>query len=548
MLPFILFVLILIIAGAIARQGLLSSFLHFICVISAGAVAFALWEPIAMGFIDSTGGFSAYFAGTTLVLLFLIVLIVFRGSMDLLVPENLNFNKTVEWIGASTFALAGSFISVGILVIGVGLLQFIPSGFGYTGWARDGGSGQPARISSTAMIPALVTARFYELLSVGSFSPMINPGPLAQYRPGIDKTSWSLARDSYDGKSGNARVWLQPKSVTIPTNGFTYSQNFSATAINPSFPRFTGAYLVTVEVDVTAFDNGNQFTLSGSQARLIAPPTTSSGWGRSEYPILFGQPTKSGAPGLFAFDDPSNYVTSTAGQQSLSFQLIFSAETLGSPLNGSYFLEIKELRLKLPNVQVTEGLLAGRRNTAVKRPTGGGRPLPASDIELSSEIPVKLSYNARGGLAINDNNKVTGGNGEFPTNAKAANISRGLRVSNFFEPEGTRLLQLTVRRGGAVDTEQLKRDGLGSEALVVVDSAGQTYYPAGFVKKGLQNTSISYEPSSLIRSLEQLPALPSAGSTTLRLLFRVPIGKTIRELRIGDTTVASMNILVTEPK
>ena len=37
MLPIILFVLILIIAGAIARQGMLSAFLHMICVVSAGA-------------------------------------------------------------------------------------------------------------------------------------------------------------------------------------------------------------------------------------------------------------------------------------------------------------------------------------------------------------------------------------------------------------------------------------------------------------------------------------------------------------------------------
>ena len=99
MLPLLLLLLILIIAGAIARQGLLSAFLHLICVISAGAVAFALWEPIAMGFIDSTGGFSAYFAGTTLVLLFLIVLVIFRLSMDVLVPENLNFNKTAKMVG-----------------------------------------------------------------------------------------------------------------------------------------------------------------------------------------------------------------------------------------------------------------------------------------------------------------------------------------------------------------------------------------------------------------------------------------------------------------
>ena len=110
MLPIILFVLILIIAGAIARQGMLSAFLHMICVVSAGAIALGLLEPLGYGLLDSVGGFAAYMAGTTLILVFLISLLVLRLSMDSLVPDNLNFNKSVDWVGAAIFALCGRLI------------------------------------------------------------------------------------------------------------------------------------------------------------------------------------------------------------------------------------------------------------------------------------------------------------------------------------------------------------------------------------------------------------------------------------------------------
>ena len=272
MLPILLIVLTLIIAGAIARQGLLSAFLHMICVISAGAIALGLWEPIGFGLMDSAGGFSAYMAGTSLAMLFLIALVALRLSMDKLVPDNLNFNKTVDWIGASVFGFIGALLSVGIVTIAAGMLQFGSEGFGYTGWARLGGNGRPDKVSSTPMLPARFTTGFYEYLSMGSFSPVINGGALAQHRPNLDQSSWSLIRDSYAGNSGNSRTWLQPKSVTIPTKGGAiYSGQFDPATLNPDFPRFAGAYMVTVDINVSGFDNGKQFTLSAAQARLIAP-------------------------------------------------------------------------------------------------------------------------------------------------------------------------------------------------------------------------------------------------------------------------------------
>jgi hypothetical protein len=548
MLPIILFLLILIIAGAIARQGMLSSFLHMICVISAGAIAMGLLEPLGFGLLDSVGGFAAYMSGTTLILVFLISLLVLRLSMDSLVPENLNFNKTVEWVGAGIFAICGSFLSVGIVVIGVGMLQFVPNGFGYEGWVRDRGTGRPA-ISGTPMYPAVVTARLYEFLSMGSLAPTFNSGSLATYRPNIDQTSWSLARDSFDGDSGNSRTWIQPKSVKITsTNGFIFSAGLDPARFNPDFPRFEGAYVVRVEVDVTGFDNGNEFTMSASQARLIAPPTASGRKPKVAFPVLFSEPTKQGIE-VYAFDDPSNFISSMAGQQKISFSLYFPKKDIGEPLSGKYFIEIKQLRIELPTLEVVDDAGAATASSTTNSiPTGAGGPLPSGSLEFSSEIGLKLSYNKRGSLVIDDDNKVTRGLSEFPSNAPSGNVSRKLRVENFYEPLDTRIAQITVRRGTSLDTERIKRDGGGGDALVLVDSNGQTYFPAGYIKKGPKITLVSFDPASLVMTIDELPSLPSSGNTDLILLFRVPVGVTLRELRAGDTALASMSRKVPNTK
>ena len=551
MLPILLLLLVLIIAGVIARQGFLSAFLHFICVISAGAVAFALWEPITVGLLDSAGGFTAYLSGTTLVMLFLIVLVCSRMTMDMLVPDNLNFNNAVEWIGATIFGIGGALISVGVLTIGVGMLQFTPGGFGYTGWARDSSNGNPSKISNTPMLPAIVAARFYEFLSVGSFSPMINPGPLKQFNPDIERSSWSLARDSFAGKSGNARVWIQPKSISIsPNSGFTYISDFSPAMLNPEFPRFKGAYVVTVEVNISAFDNGSQFSLSGSQARLIAPALSKSGKAATAFPKLFIQPTKTAPKFPFAFDDASNYVTSRPGSQDLQFTLIFPADEIGPPVDGQYFVQIKELRLPLPAVSMSGGGLQATiaSEASVTPPSGAGRPISNRDINVSSTIPVRISYNAQGGLVIDDNNKITGGSGEFNTGGSNARISKSNRITNFFEPEGTRLVQLRAARGAPFDPDALKRSGMGEEAIVLVDATGQQFKPIGFIKKGPTKTFINFAPTRPMNSLEEIPQLPSSGNTELFLLFRAPVGATLREVRVGTTPLASMSLRVEEEK
>lgn len=552
MLPIFLLVLVLILTGVVARQGLLSAFLHMVCVISAGAIAFALWEPLGLAGMDSVGGFAGYMMGATLVLIFLVALVVLRLACDQLVPNNMNFEPRTNWLGATLCGLVAAFISVGMFGIGIGMLQFKAGGFNYRGFTRDVATSIPTQYSGMAMIPAAGTARFYELLSVGSFAPMINPGPLKQRYPEIENMSWSLLRDGFVGKDGNGRAWLQPKSATVGGGNTLYVGNFASSSLNPDFPRFNGAYIVPVSVDSSSFDNGSQFTLSNAQARMIAPAGGSTGSAPTAFPRLFMQPDKDGAIQTYAFDDSNNFVNNKPGTQKLDFVLIFPADELGPPVEGEYYLQLKGTRFTLPPIKTSkDGIQAlaqyGQLAQDRQLPTGEGRPLAADELQVNNKIPIRISYNSQGGLRLTEKgNLITGGTGEFPNAGPKAQISKANRITTFYEPPGTLMVQLSCGRGLTVNPDKLRQEGYGDQPLLLVDENGNTYQPFGFMRKGPMNTLIAYNPLSPLTKVTDLPALPSSGNTTLFVLYRLPLDVVIKEVRCGEVPIASTDLTVAD--
>ena len=546
MLPILLLVLVLILTGVIARQGLLSAFLHMVCVITAGAIAFALWEPIGLVGMDSVDGFAAYMMGATLVLIFLVALAILRLGCDQLVPNNMNFEPRTNWVGATLCGFVGAFLSVGILAIGIGMLQFKAGGLNYRGWTRDVSTGTPTPFSGLTMIPAAGTARFYELLSVGSLAPMINPGPLKEQYPEIEKMSWSLVRDGFIGDKGSGRAWIQPKSISTSGGNTLYVSNFSSSSLNPDFPRFSGAYIVPLSIDSSGFDNGSQFTLSNAQARLVPPDAGTAG---TAYPMLFMQQDDDGIVQTYAFDDSNNFVSNKPGTQKLEFALIFPATDIGAPIEGDYFVQIKGTRLELPPIKSSkDGIAAlaqyGQSAPDRQLPTGEGRPLGPDELAINNKIPIRISYNAQGGLRLDANNLITGGSGEFPNSGPKQQISKANRITSFYEPSGTLMAQLTCGRNATINTDSLRQDGYGDQPLLLVDATGNTYLPYGYMRKGPTDTYINYNPLTPLTKVTDLPALPSSGNTTLFVLYRLPMDAVIKEVRCGDVPIGSTDVKV----
>jgi hypothetical protein len=113
-------VIVLLILGmtwALMSEGLWGAALMFFNVLFAGILAFNFYEPLA-ALLDSTGigwGFS-----DTLCLLgiFLVALVILRLTTETLAPAMVRFPTPIYHIGRIFFGLAGSVVTIAILLLG----------------------------------------------------------------------------------------------------------------------------------------------------------------------------------------------------------------------------------------------------------------------------------------------------------------------------------------------------------------------------------------------------------------------------------------------
>ncbi|NBQ15054.1 MAG: hypothetical protein EBU31_10725, partial [Proteobacteria bacterium] len=68
-------------------SGAFSAMIHFLCVVTAGCIAFAVWEPLAYRMLG--GGAGEYAKGLVLLGTFIGVIVVMRLFSDRYIPMNL---------------------------------------------------------------------------------------------------------------------------------------------------------------------------------------------------------------------------------------------------------------------------------------------------------------------------------------------------------------------------------------------------------------------------------------------------------------------------
>ncbi len=122
-LNFVVIVFVLLIGYWWANQGLFSAVIHLLCVIVAGALALALWEPIGVGLFMKGSWFVSYAMGVALVGTFAVTLFGLRLASNLLIPGNLEFPKWANLAFGYPVGLFAGVLTMGITVIGLGMLQ-----------------------------------------------------------------------------------------------------------------------------------------------------------------------------------------------------------------------------------------------------------------------------------------------------------------------------------------------------------------------------------------------------------------------------------------
>jgi len=547
------FAAVLLIAYWWANTGAFSALVHMMCVITAGAVAFAIWEPVSYRLLESP--VEGHAKGLVLIGTFVGLTALLRLLTDKFIPMNLNFPRAADVAVGGAFGLASGILSVGIMIISMGYFQSTVTIGDYTGWSRRSDVPTAPTIGSDnapMLHIASATASFYGYLSWGSFTPWLGGGTFATHSPDLFRQSASINRDSFG--EGQGRIAIQPGAVSdlvlldVPAAPLSGAVGSAPAA----------AWAVSFTVAQDGYDGGGQqFVLTAAQARVIGNGKNAS----SVHPVAWSQPTPTSPMGYFFFSSPSNMVTSIPSQGESKCVLLFPKSEFGA--QAPKYFEIKGVRYLLPAPKSGAELLAAGTAAAAAGARGKRIEDPdATDISALCDFPDP--YYAIGGTVINSNEKgnlvtdganfVVSGEQKFPRDG-SANVSPELRVRGFQVQAGQRILRMNASataEGVRIfpDLNEWIRSA-GAEAqdarVCVIDDAGAKYYAVGLVEDDGEWVFVRSMGGKPLR-IRDIPIQPLGSGKKLFLHFRVPSGANIRGLMLvspsGDRVVNDISVTV----
>lgn len=514
-LNILIVILVLLIAYWWANQGLFSAILHLVAVIAAGAIAFAVWEPLT--YMQLSGSkWDGYAWGVTLIGAFAVMLFIIRFSLDKIAPANVELPHWANLVFGFPVGGAAGVLTMGIVVIGGGHLQSQTIIMGLGGWARSQRSGQIEKLNNLWLPVHTVTANFYSYISASSFWV---PNPMMHVNPQIDRQAVSLIRDSF--ANGTGAIAMSPGAVTIRQAGL----------------ESTGELSVELSFASSAIDYNDQLTLSSSQVRLIGRPSSPLDEPEVVHPHAWTQ-----RGDRFEFESHGWYATSVPARESAELVFHFRIGDM-----TPQYIQIRGTRFDLPQIQ-QDGL---RDITVATGPEiDPTAPDISSAVEVTNDIrPIVIgTNNMPSGIDHQDRYFTTTGGRriEFPDRGQGR-PPRSLRIEGFYAPTGTRIVQVRVDHGSPANIfrQSLLDDIPDNAQIALVDTNGNSYSPIGYLHVPEESAPvILLDPDRYVRTLDDLTLLPEGSRDEMKLIFRVTIGAEIAGLAFGDVTVGRCNVPV----
>jgi len=527
----ILILIVLLIGYWWANQGFFSAFLHLLCVIVAGALALAFWEPLTVGLLLRGSSFDNYAWGVSLIGLFAISLLVLRFGMDKLVPGNVDLPHSFNLGLGGVVGAAAGVLTVGIVLIGASFIQSSNAIMGWQGFQRSS-SGQLERQNELWVPYHQIVSEFYDWMSVGSLA---TNRPLRHYSPELHVQATSF-RDTW--RNGQGHVAFAPKFASIGEVFYSEDRH---------------QYAIKVHFDSGAFDDeGRNLIVASSQVRLIGEAAGSQE-PEVVHPVGWAQYTKESptAATYFLYTTPSQYATNIPAQQQADILFVFST-TMTKPL----FLQIKNNRYVVPASMTKVG---SAEFDSVKRdfapPSASGvvldqrapQILPA-DLQVNNGLrPLIVSVNQLPTSMSQVENYLSDGHAVFPQ--RGDRVGTNLQIKGILEPPGTRVIQVNIGKQSTASIFGIGARQAGDEATpYLIDSNGGSYVPFGFIHERRDGmTEIFLDPKNGIRTLEELKTLLRGGDGNVKLLFYATEGATIVSFRLNDVTVGNISNLKIEP-
>lgn len=571
----IVIVFVLGIAYAWSTRGVFNSMIHAMCVFFAGAIAFALWEPLAMlmlglndhPLIEGTAW------GVSLIVPFILIMLLLRVGTDKLIKSNIKSVKAIDYGGGAAFGLISSVLTAGVLVTGIGYLRLPSTFLGYQPvWYVQGQNGAGSLVKNDKLwIPVdTLTAAVYKNLSGGSMS---SAEPLKKWYPDLTLTGFATRINPGDGAARNAigKDHFKPMSSYIIGNingstekDDTLGEQKYQTIDGKNASSFAG-YMTgyVVEFGPKAKEKGGkggQVVVSNGQIHLLTQ--LQDGSTQTIFPLAtISESSDQGKYGRWIFDSNDLFITSTGGKSRVPMGFEFYVPADQTPLA----LYVKNIRVPINDFgEPREFAKASDRDKLIRTGSLLNSNRIKRSFDLSEALIVdgkdsdakfsdttgtvfSLSLAKQRGLSINDNNKITEGRGTFDTELetgrKNAPQGKKLRVDKFWFGDGQTMVKVEIgsdAAGGLLS--EAAKSASGDEPFILVDSNDNEYEAVGYVfsDEATNLLDVRYTPGNTLSGINEknFPQISrSKENQKLALIFLVSKKVEIKYFTIGDTVL-----------
>jgi hypothetical protein len=565
-------------------RGYFSAVLHMCCVLVAGAIAFGLWEPLALLILEKAPerGFltvlrdSAWAIG--LVAPFALSLAILRPVVDKLLPLNAQVDTLVNYIGGGACGAVSGLITAGIIIMGIGMLRLDANLWGYQP-ITIGSKGSIERSGKLILPVDTLVAKLYGHLSVNTLS---TNEPLAKWYPDLETIPGALRMTAGEGKDRNT---LAPKDVNVysryalgkgrpggtPTLTDLLRDKWAAGGSQQavdidgnSYPSESHIEGFVVQFNAGAREKHGTIVVGNAQVRLLiedkSDPTAPSY--RTIYPVAVA--TRAVADqlmfGRFRLDAPVFIGAPGAGADTrMAFEFIIP------PRFEPVAIYVKNARLRLTPI-VKEYATTDQRDDAILKGEIFGMVAPVVPIASPGPGPGPGRGPGRGpsdpsdfGLTLDnrigktiqkgqerqlelDGNSVMDGTSKFtPAELSLGTaITRELRVEKFLVTPDASIVKIDVGADSA--SSILGKTKALAEALMppyIVDTNGTRYQAVGYVYEDQSIVEVRFTPGNPLRGLTELPVRLSRSRTDQKctLIFRVNTGVQINRFMLGEEVV-----------
>ena len=564
-------------------KGFFSAFLHMLVIIVAGAIAFALWEPIAYAILGTSNrGFVADSVwGLSLAVPFGIVALVIRLSVDKMIPHNAQAGTAMDYVGGFVCGLVAATISVGIMVISLQYLR-MPANSWATYSAIDYSDQGTARGSLEKNKDFLrpyvdeITAKFYSHLSQGTLSTAT---PMAEYQPDLHLVSTGMRMNfSENDKLGQSRNTVAPQDFDLigtytvgpasgaPTNTITLDSQ------QPGVPQgyvdlngenisrgYIAGYVITFKAG--AKESSGQIVMGNGQITLVAESADGTDF-KTLFPLaLISQADSTSSDlGRWRYSSKDQFVSSVGGASQATFAFEFLVPGGYTPKH----LYVRNVRTDIDSAPSGQFNSTNQRDRSIssgailQTPSGGA---PGGDIDRSESVTIDASDERSSGIGVRNQlgaaiqrgnhgslNIAEAGKGWWivdgenvfsATEANTRITEQSLRIDSLAVTNDTVLVKIDVSNGmPAAMTGRAFATADPSQPPIVVDNLGQYIQAVGWTYKDRQRFHVRYTPGRPMESITEAPAISvSRGDQTMQLLFRCNYGTELESFMIGDKEI-----------